>query len=155
MKVKSSILNWTHFTYFCIQDSGMYMIILFISRSNFILTGTVSSSTSVKKAKSFLFWAPSFVGGPKPKCPQGLVGNESDISGLVGTRHPGRKPHPVWGQTCPLVSAHHDHLWMLAQDDQIFRILRETRNVGFMWNFLRFRCWQLIQIFFKNIVQAK
>lgn len=114
--------------------------------------------TSVKKAKSFHFWDPSLIVGegvPKPKCPQWLVGYESHTSGLVGTGAIRTGAKSSLRTDLPLASAHQDHLRMWAQNDQTFRIVRETRNVDLMWNFLRFRCWQLIQIFFRNTVQPK
>lgn len=75
-------LNWTHFTCLWIQDSGRCMIILFVTRPNFILAGILSLWTFAREAKSFLFWDPSLVQGLKATCLQGLVGNGCDAGGL-------------------------------------------------------------------------
>lgn len=148
-------LNWTHFTCFYIQDSGMCMIILFVSRSNFIPAGTVSPWTAARKAKYPLFGLLSRWGSPT-QSPQGPVYNGSDKSGLRGK----------WGSRKGATSSVRAELllgltvWLLLEnvgpgwvDLQNFK--RETRNTHFMWNFLRLGCWQLTQIVFKNTVQAK
>lgn len=61
----------------------MCMIILFVSRSNFIPAGTVSPWTAVRKAKYPLFGLLSCWGSPT-QSPQGPVRNGSDKCGLGG-----------------------------------------------------------------------
>lgn len=62
------------------------------------------------------------------------------MSGLVGTGAVRTEAKSSLRTDLPVASVHQDHLRMWAQDDQIFRIVRETRNIDLMWNFLRFRC---------------
>lgn len=129
LSVEPYILNWTHFTCLWIQDSGMCMIILFIIRSDFILTGTLSKNLvplSKHQETRWLF----LLGGPKPKHLKGLVDNGSAAGGLGenwGTQK-GAISNPK-ATTAPLDSPHHRHVRTLARDGHIFRILRETRNV--------------------------
>lgn len=100
-------------------------------------------------------WGRGGAESPKLKCPHWLVGYKSDTSRFLETKTIRTKARFSLRKDLPLASAHQDHLRMWAQDDQIFRIVKETGIVDLMWHFLRFRCWQLIQIYFRNTVQAK